>query len=130
VIVVDASVVVDLLLDSQDAPLVAGRVLRPGRTLHAPHLIDVELASAVRRYAALRVVSAEQGERALDELQAMRITRYPHGPLLARAWQLRDTVSAYDAMYVALAESLGAPLVTRDRKLGRAHGHRAMIEVL
>jgi predicted nucleic acid-binding protein len=130
VIVVDASAALELLLDTAAGRAVAERLLVPGESLHAPHLLDVEVAHAVRRYVASGEVEAEKGEQAIAELLELPAERYPHTLLLPRAWEMRRSLSAYDAMYVALAEILEAPLLTRDARLARAHGHRARIELL
>jgi predicted nucleic acid-binding protein len=130
VIVADASALLELLIGTEAAPAVAARLLDPAQTLHAPHLVDVEVAQALRRYAAAGDLSPRQGERALADLRALPLRRYPHAVLLPRAWELRRSVTAYDAVYVALAEALGAPLLTRDARLARAHGHRARVELL
>jgi predicted nucleic acid-binding protein len=129
-IVADASAVLELLLGTDAAERVATRLLDPAETLHAPHLLEVEVIQAVRRYAIAGELGPRQGERALADLLDLPLHRHPHTVLIRRAWELRRSISAYDAMYVALAEALGAPLVTRDRRLARAHGHRARIEVL
>lgn len=129
-IVVDASAALELLLDTAAGRAVAERLLVPGESLHAPHLLDVEVAHAVRRYVASGEVEAEKGEQAIAELLELPAERYPHTLLLPRAWEMRRSLSAYDAMYVALAEILEAPLLTRDARLARAHGHRARIELL
>jgi predicted nucleic acid-binding protein len=99
-------------------------------TLHAPHLIDVEIAQVVRRYAAAGEIDGERGRAALTDLADLRLLRYPHDLLLPRIWNLRHNLTAYDAAYVALAEALDAPLVTRDRRLAAAAGHRARIELV
>jgi len=125
VIVVDASAILELVLDTHAALLVADRVLLPGEILHAPHLLDVEVASAMRRYVAAREVGEAKAAAAIDDLLALPIERHPHALLLRRAWELRRSISSYDAMYVALAEALDAPLVTRDARLARSHGHCA-----
>jgi predicted nucleic acid-binding protein len=130
VIVIDASAVLELVLDTEAARRVADRLLAPAEVLHAPHLLDVEVTQAVRRYVASREVDARKGRQAIADLLDLPVVRHPHTVLLERAWELRRSVSAYDAMYVALAEGLDAPLVTRDERLARAHGHRARIEVL
>jgi predicted nucleic acid-binding protein len=129
-IVADASAVLELLLGTDAAPRVAARLLDPAETLHAPHLVDVEVAQALRRYALSGDLEPRQGERALADLLDLPLRRHPHTVLLRRTWELRRSISAYDAVYVALAEALGAPLVTRDARLARAHGHRARIEVI
>jgi predicted nucleic acid-binding protein len=89
-------------------------------TLHAPHLIDLEVAQVLRRYARSGVISAERGAEALADLAEFPLTRYGHDILLERIWQMRHGLTAYDAAYLALAEALDAPLVTRDRALARA----------
>lgn len=129
-IVADASAVLEVLIGTDAAERVSARLLDPAETLHAPHLLDVEVAQALRRYVAAGDLAARQGAQALDDLLELPIRRHPHGLLLERAWQLRQSVTAYDAMYVALAEALGAPLVTRDGRLARAHGHRARVDLL
>ncbi len=126
-IVLDASVVLELVLATGAAPRIAGRVLDPSESLHAPHLLDVEVAQAVRRYCSSGDVSPRTGRDALSDLLDLPITRHPHGPLLSRIWELRRSITAYDAAYVALAEALDAPLLTCDGKLARSHGHRARI---
>jgi predicted nucleic acid-binding protein len=130
VIVVDASAVLDLLLNAPSAPRLADRFRRPGETLHAPHLLDVEVAHVLRRYAAAGALDADRGAEAIADLLDLPLARYPHHLLLPRAWALRRALTAYDAMYVALAEGLDAPLVTRDGRLARTGGHRARVEVI
>jgi predicted nucleic acid-binding protein len=130
VIVADASAIVELLLDTDNGATVAERLLDPAETIHVPHLLDVEVAHALRRYALSGAIEAEEGEDALDGFLALPLHRYPHSSLLRRAWELRDSLSAYDAVYVALAEFLSAPLVTADRRLAAAHGHRARVELI
>jgi predicted nucleic acid-binding protein len=129
-IVTDASVVVELLLGTEGASRIADRLLDPEETLHAPHLLDVEVAQALRRYALAGDVTPRMGELGLSDLLDLPIVRHPHTLLLPRIWELRRSISAYDAAYVALAEALGAPLLTRDARLARSHGHRARIELI
>ncbi len=129
-IVVDASALLELLLNTPAAERVAVRVFAPNETLHAPHLVDLEVAQVLRRYALSRALSGQRGEQALQDLSDLPLTRYPHEFLLARIWQLRHRVTAYDAAYLALAESLEAPLLTRDARLARASGHRAEVELI
>lgn len=122
---VDASAALSGLLN--DGP--ARRSLATDQ-LHAPHLIDSEVASGLRRRVAARQVTADNGWAALDTWRRLGLTRYAGYPLLERVWQLRDNLSAYDAGYVALAESLGCPLVTADVRLSQAPGVRCPITVV
>jgi predicted nucleic acid-binding protein len=130
VIVVDASAVLEALLRTPAAAAVEGRLFDSRQTLHAPHLIDVEVAQVVRRYAASGELDAERGREALADLADLPLLRYPHDLLLPRIWELRHNLTAYDAAYVALAEALGAPLLTRDRRLAAAPGHHAQVELV
>ena len=97
--------------------------------LHVPHLFDVEVLHAIRRHALRGTLTIAQGYQASEALRSMRATRYPHAALLSRIWELRDNLTAYDAAYVALAETLDTPLVTKDARLARASGHRAAVEL-
>ena len=129
-IVVDASVLAEILLAMPEGPTLETRVFDTPDELHAPHVVDVEVAHVVRRYAAHGAISAERGRGALADLVSLPLRRHPHDFLLPRAWEMRHNISAYDAMYVALAEILDVPLLTRDRRLAAASGHRARIEVV
>ena len=129
-IVVDASAALEMLLGTPVGERCRERLLAAGEVLCAPHLLDVEAAQVLRRFAARGEITAERGREALTDLLDLPLTRYPHGPLLERAWEMRDAVSAYDAVYLALAEALDAPLVTCDARIARAHGHRASVRVL
>ena len=129
-IVVDASAVIEVLLGTSAANRIAARFFAEGETLHAPHLLDVEVAQVLRRYALAGAFSPERGGEALEDLADFPIARYPHQPFLFRIWELRHNVTAYDAAYLALAEALAAPLVTRDAKLASAAGHGAQIELV
>ncbi|MFA6107538.1 MAG: type II toxin-antitoxin system VapC family toxin [Candidatus Latescibacterota bacterium] len=129
-IVVDASAALELLLRTPAAGVVQERLLDPAETLHAPHLLDVEVAQVLRRYAASGDADPERCRTALADLADLPMTRYPHGMLLPRVWELRHNLTAYDAVYVALAEALDATLVTRDQRLAHAPGHQARVEVL
>lgn len=129
-IVVDASAVLELLLGTERAERVAARLLAPDERLDAPHLLDIEVGQALRRLAQLNAITALRAEEALADFASLVIERHAHRELLPRIWQLRDSLTAYDAAYVVLAEALDAPVLTCDAKLGRAHGHRARIEVV
>lgn len=129
-IVTDASVILELLLRTPASQTVEDRLFDSGETLHAPHLLDVEIAQVLRRYAARGEVSSARGRLALELLSRFPITRYAHEALLPRIWALRTNLTAYDAAYIALAEALGATLVTCDKRLSTAAGARAKIELV
>ena len=129
-IVVYASALIELLLPTDAAGTVAARLFDSGDSLAAPYLIDVEVAQVLRRYAQAGEIEGRRGREAMADLADMPIRRYPHEILLPRVWDLQHNLTAYDAVYVALAEALDAPLVTRDRRLARAAGHGAEIELL
>jgi predicted nucleic acid-binding protein len=130
VIVPDASVILEILLARPDADQLENRLFQSGETMHAPHLLDVEVAQVLRRYAARGELRPNRGRVALELLARFPITRYSHEPLLMRIWALRDNLTSYDAAYVALAEGLGATLLTRDRHLASASGNRAKTELV
>jgi len=130
VIVVDASALVELLLQTQAAAFVGERIRKEKETLHAPHLLDLEVAQVLRRYVRRREISSERCRTALQDLVEFPLIRHPHVILLDRIWELRDSVTAYDAAYVSLAEALDAPLLTRDERLAAAPGHSARIELI
>jgi len=123
VIVVDASVIVAALSDDSGFGALVGRRLR-GESLAAPHLLPVEVAAAWRRLVMTGRLEGGRAERALDDLALLQVTLVPHGSLLPRCWELRPNVTTFDAMYVALAESLGVPLFTLDTRMTRAPGPR------
>ena len=128
-IVLDASAAIEWLLQTPLGKSADERISRAA-SLHAPHLIDVEVAQVLRRYVAGGLVSSRRAEEALGDLQDLALNRYPHHVLLRRVWALRHNLTAYDATYVALAETLDAPLVTCDAKIASASGHNARVEVL
>jgi predicted nucleic acid-binding protein len=129
-IVVDASAVLETLLRTPNAEAVERRLFDPSQTLHAPHLLDVEVAQVLRRYAGNGEIDGERGRAALADLADLPLQRYPHDFLLPRVWELRENLTAYDAIYVALAEALDAPLLTCDRRLATAPGHQARVELV
>jgi predicted nucleic acid-binding protein len=125
VIVVDASAALLALLVAGPA-----RQIVATEQLHVPHLIDCELASALRRAVAARRIGAGDAWNAIDRWRRLGMTRHPAFPLLDRIWGLRENVSAYDGSYVALAESLECALLTADGRLARAPGLRCPVTVL
>jgi len=124
--VVDASAVFEIL--TVPSPRVLAKI--EGRALQAPHLLDVEVLHALRRHERLGNIDSRRAQESLDVFLSMPVARFEHAPLLRRAWQLRANLTGYDAIYVALAESLDAPLLTCDARLRAAPGHRAIIELL
>jgi predicted nucleic acid-binding protein len=130
VIVLDASAAVEWLLRTARGARVAHRILSSRETLHAPHLLDVEVTQVFRRQVAQGAITVSRAEEALQDLLDVRLRRYPHVLFLRRVWELRDNLTAYDALYVALAEMLDATLLTRDGKLALAPDHYARIEVI
>ena len=129
-IVLDASAAIELLLNTPLGERVGDRLSGAGVMLHAPHLLDVEVLHVVRRLRAGGALGERRATQVLADLADLAVVRYSHEELIGRAWTLRATLSAYDAMYVALAEALGATVVTCDGRLARSHGHRAEIEVV
>jgi predicted nucleic acid-binding protein len=130
VIVLDASAAVDWLVQTAAAQRIESRIFSRNQSLHAPELLDLEVAQVLRRLVREGELSASRAEAAIQDLLDLRITRYPHFVFLPRIWQLRHNLSAYDAAYVVLAEKLGATLLTRDARLASAAGHAAIIEVV
>lgn len=124
-IVLDASVAVAALLRAGSAREAAAR-----EQLHAPHLIDAEVAQVLRRLVAAGRLTASAGQRLLAEWSALALVRHPVHALLPRMWALRENVSAYDATYVALAETLGCTLLTADTRLARAPGTSCPVTVV
>ena len=129
-IVVDASAVIEILLNTPAGARAADRLFADGETLHAPHLLDLEVTQVLRRYALSAELDAARDAQVLEDLAALPLSRYPHDVLLPRIWELQHNVTAYDAAYVALADALAAPLVTRDAALAASRGHAARIELL
>jgi predicted nucleic acid-binding protein len=130
VIVVDASALLEFLLQTPIGARVEARLFRVEDELHSPHLVDVEVTQGLRRLVRAGEVSADRAAEAITDLVDFDLHRHSHLDLLARAWKLRQNVTAYDAMYIALAEALDASIVTCDAPLARAPGHRARIEVI
>ena len=129
-IVVDASAVIEVVLRTPAAAAVEHRVHDFRETLHAPQLIDIEIAHVIRRVAANGEITGDRGRAAIEDLADFPLRRHEHLPLLRRIWELRQNLTAYDSAYVALAEALDAPLITRDRRLAASSGHRARIELV
>lgn len=128
-IVLDASAAVDWLLQTSAGQHIEHRIYSARESLHAPHLLDLEVVQVLRRLVREGTVPANRADEAMQDLLDIRLIRYPHFILLHRVWQLRHNFSAYDAAYVGLAEKLGASLITRDTRLAAAPGHAATIEL-
>ena len=129
-IVLDASALLEVLLNTPAGTRIARRLLVEDESLHAPHLIDVEVAQVLRRYARTGSIDPARGLQALEDLADFPLIRYPHDLFLQRIWELQNDVTAYDAAYIALSEALAAPLVTRDARLASAARRHARIELV
>jgi predicted nucleic acid-binding protein len=129
-IVVDASAVLETLLQTKLARRLMERMLEPSATLHAPHLLDIEVTHALRRLVQRGDLTVSRAKQGLDDFSNLLIERHGHQLLTLRIWQLRESMTAYDGAYVALAEALDAPLLTCDAKLSHTHGHTARIDFI
>jgi predicted nucleic acid-binding protein len=132
-LVVDASALVDLLLRRPRADEIERHVVAHASELHAPELIDIEVVSALRGVVSSGEAPALRAAEAIDDLLELPISRHPHGPLVRRVWHLRETLTAYDATYLALAEVLSepaSPLLTTDARFARAIAVSSDVEAL
>lgn len=129
-IVLDASAAVEWLLQGSAGQRIENRIYSRNESLHAPHLLDVEVSQVLRRLVRDKIVAEDRAGEAIEDLRDLRVVRYPNSVMLPRIWQLRHTLSAYDAAYVALAEALDASLLTCDARIASASGHRAKVEVV
>ncbi|MGH2692002.1 MAG: type II toxin-antitoxin system VapC family toxin [Actinomycetota bacterium] len=129
-IVVDASVVVNAVADDErDGDLARDRIARES-DLHSPHILDLEVLSALRKQTAARVLDEDRAAMAIEDLRSLGVVRHPHGVLLSRIWELRGNATPYDAAYLALAETLGCAFLTSDVALSKVRPVRCPIEVL
>ena len=129
-IVLDASALLELLIGTARGAAIADRIADPTVGLHVPHLADLEVAQALRRYEREGELDAGAAEAALEALAQLDVERHPHDPLLRRVWALRANLTAYDAAYVALAEALDAKVITCDARLARAPGVARRVELV
>ncbi len=129
-IVLDASALVELLLNTAAGRTIATRIADPALGLHVPHLADIEVAQALRRYARDGELDSVDAAAAIEGLRSLDLQRHAHEPLLGRVWELRQNLSAYDAVYVALAEVLDTVLLTCDGRLARAPGAARRVELV
>ena len=127
--VLDASGAVEILINTALGKRLHARLLADMEGVHVPHLIDVEIAQALRRLVFRGLLDAQSGTTALRRWRSFDVERYPLEPLLERVWELRANASAYDATYIALAEALSMVLVTGDRRLAGVPGVRTEVEV-
>jgi predicted nucleic acid-binding protein len=130
VIVIDASALLEVLLRTPRGAGIETRLFGAPQSVHSPHLLDVEVAQVIRRFAMAREIAVERAQAALDDLMDFPIWRHPHDFLLPRVWALRNNFSAYDAAYVALAEVLEATLLTHDRRLAAAARQHVSVELV
>lgn len=126
-IVLDASVVVELLSNGPLADSIRRALAGRSDSFIVPHLLDVEAMSALRHLAAAHRVDSHRSEQFLAALSALPAERYSHTPLLGRIWELRHNFTAYDAAYIALAEATDSILYTSDEKLGKGHGAQVVL---
>lgn len=127
-LVVDAGVLFEIVADTPESDRLRQR-LAADPDHAAPHLIDAEVLSAIQTHHRVGALDATAASQAVDDLRSWPGERWPHRPLLERAWELRDNVRGYDALYVTLAEGLDATLLTLDARLSQAAGPRCTIEV-
>jgi predicted nucleic acid-binding protein len=127
-IVVDASCLYEVVTNTDRGHAIGQRLL--DADLVAPHVIDVEVLGTLRRNEALGLLDSTEARQAVEDLQDWPGTRFDHRPFIARAWELRQNVRTWDALYVALAEALDAPLLTSDERLSRASGPRCEFRVI
>jgi predicted nucleic acid-binding protein len=118
-----------MLLRLRSSEQIMDRVFVQAETLHAPHIIDLEVSQVLRRYWRAGDITAGRGREALRDLGDLPMIRHSHEPLIERIWELRNNATAYDAAYIALAEGLNATLVTLDRRMARTPGAHAVVEV-
>jgi predicted nucleic acid-binding protein len=129
-IVIDASALLEILLQTPRAEQLMQRALDPKERLHAPQLLDIEVTQVLRRMTQRKELPVIRAEQAFEDLENLVIERHDHQSLLSRIWELGNSVSAYDGVYVALAEALNAPLLTCDAKLASAQGLRISVELV
>jgi predicted nucleic acid-binding protein len=129
VIVLDASAAIDWLLQTSAGRRIESRIYLRGESFHAPHLLDLEITQVLRRLVRESVLSAQRADQAIRDLISFRVTRYPHFVFLPYIWRLRHNLSAYDAAYIALAQELGATLITRDARLASASPPGVSVEL-
>ena len=126
-IVMDASAMLEQLLGTPKGQRIREEYLVAGESFHVPHLLDLEVAQVLRRYSHHRILTDGRVAQVFEDFLDFPLTRYPHDPLLSRIWELRENFTAYDAVYVALAEVLNISMVTCDARVAAAPGHSAHV---
>ena len=129
-IVIDASALVEILFATTRGREVEQRVFGTGETLHAPHLLDLEVTQVIRRYLRANYINQVRAQQVFEDLLGVKYKRYPPDVFLRRIWALRDNFTAYDATYIALAEAIGATVVTCDAKMASGRAHNARVELV
>ena len=129
-IVLDASIVVHVCIDSEDGDDVLKQIFDQPTALAAPDVISLEFIQVMRRYVRIGRMTLEQSQFAFTSFDRLGLNIYAHATLRDRIWSLRDNLTAYDAAYFALAEQLGAPLWTRDRKFAEIPNHAVEVKIL
>ena len=129
-IVLDASAALELLLNTSRGKDVARLVFSAGRSLHVPHLFDVEVTHVLRRLVMRGEIEESRARQALHDLADLSLVRYPHDGLVPAIWALRDNATAYDATYLALTDALGATLLTCDAALATVPGTGRQVEIV
>jgi len=128
-IVLDASAAIEWLLRTAAGQRIEQRIYSRRETLHAPDLLSLEVMQVLRRMVQRKEITDARAEDAVEDLMNLRVGFYPHRMLVPAVWRLRHNLSAYDAAYVALAERLDAPIVTRHNRLASASTHSAVVEL-
>lgn len=121
---------IELLLNTGTGKLISREIISRETTLHAPHLIDLEIIQVLRRYVLTREIPETRAIAAINHWLQLDVTRYPHEPFTARIWQYRNNLTAYDAAYVVLAKALDASLITCDRALADISASDPIVEVI
>ena len=129
-IVPDCSAIAYALLRVPGSETVADRLFASDAELHAPHLLDLEVIQVLRKACRAGELDVARASQRFEDYTRLPLVRYSHILFWPRIWELRNNMTAYDAAYVALAESLDAPLLTRDKRLASAPGHHARIELV
>ena len=129
-IVIDASVLYEAIIETPYSAAIVDRIFSDDETLHAPHLVDLEIVNTLRRYVLKGELSERSASQAMEDFASIPLKRHTHTGLIPRIWQLRNNLTAYDAAYIALAEMLNVPLITRDTAFASSTGHNVHVELI